>query len=68
MGLREEKVVIGHDLVTRFNGNNPKGGRESRRPALFEAYGKKKKIIEWRKAKAWTRYQERKYEEEYLNA
>ena len=37
MPLRADKVVIGDDVVTRFNGNNPTGGRESGRPGLRQA-------------------------------
>ncbi len=54
MGIKVTTEVIKNDLVTRFNGNNPTGGRQVTRARNKEAYGKKEKIIRWRKARAAT--------------
>jgi len=59
MSNRVSQVVINGNSVTRFNGNNPSGGRQAGRPARLEAYGKKAKIIEWRKKKAEAEYTRR---------
>lgn len=68
MGLRVEKVVIGNDLVTRHNGNNPSGGRQTGGQEIRPAYGKKKNIIDWRKAKAHRHAAEKEYTRRYLSA
>ncbi len=64
--LKVTQEVIGGDVVTRYNGNNPsRSGQAGGRPTTW---GKKKKIIAWRKAQAWRQYQEKAYAEEYLDA
>ncbi len=53
MPLRVTLELIGGDVVTRFNGNNPQGARERRREESPRPPSKKQaQITAWRKRKA----------------
>jgi len=65
MPLKTTLEVIRGDNVTRYNGNNPQGGRQSRQPVRES---KAVKITAWRKAKANKAYQEKAYARRYLDA
>ena len=67
--LRETKEVIGGALVTRFNGNNPKGSRATGGPRV--SFSGIRKAPAWVQAKASTlaarrRVSEQAYAREYL--
>ncbi len=67
MGLKTTVEVIGGVHVTRFNGNNPKGGRQTGRAEVSRGL---RRAPSWVKAKARAqatrKAKEAEYERRYL--
>ncbi len=65
MPLRVTREVIGGVVVTRYNGNNPQGTRETGYKVRREEI-RRQKITASQKSAARKRFQEAKYRRRYL--